>query len=93
MRKISAIKKFNPLLFLSISCRSDKSLTFSTTREAEQISSVANECKNVISFSIFFAGGEVMEWKTDFKNTPWSVFVSRSLPSNMCSLSIFKSFG
>jgi hypothetical protein len=37
---------------------------FNNYTEAEQISSVANECKNVISFSIIFAGGgEMREWK------------------------------
>ena len=56
-KNFAAVKKINSSFFRPINERSDKSWTFSTTtREAEQISSVANECKNVISFSNFFPG-------------------------------------
>ena len=81
-----ATKKFNSLFFPPISY---KSWTFLTTREAEHISSVANECKNVISFSIFSpGGGEILEWRKGLKQQ-WRI---RPVVVSKAELNCLKTF-
>ena len=75
-----AIEKCSPLLFCIGSESSTRGWTFSTTREAEQISSVANECKNMISLSVFFAGdGQIMECETGFTCNLQREFATRGM--------------
>jgi hypothetical protein len=57
-----ATKKFNPLLFRPISKGLTQVEHFQQLERRNKISSVTNECENVMSFSILFAsGGEIMK--------------------------------